>query len=201
MSDCPICREQIEDMKEELLQLRALAFGTRFMPHPDWSLTRSESAVLQLLIARNVITLDGFEAAMRAQRWDWDAGEKLLHVMVCNMRKKLCAFGIEITTLWGIGYSLQPAVKALVTAACDGGPSHIGEPIGRRERSLTPEVLAFIAKHPEGVTAGMVASHFGDRRSAPAILSALTDRGLVRRSRPDELKRGYVYFPVTRRAA
>lgn len=50
--------------------------------------------------------------ALYAMRSSLDLPEpKIVDVMVCKLRKKLDALGVEIETIWGWGYRLSPASR------------------------------------------------------------------------------------------
>lgn len=50
-----------------------------------------------------------------------ETNPKMVDVLICNLRKKLRVFGIEIETLWGRGYYLEPHMRQRVLDILEGG--------------------------------------------------------------------------------
>jgi len=103
-------RARVEELEETVRQLRSIA--AQASPLPDWVpyLTRHESAILQLFLAREVVTIDAMEAIIH--EGDTRSGN-LLSVYVYHLRKKLAKSGVKIETIFRRGYRMPPASKAL----------------------------------------------------------------------------------------
>jgi two-component system cell cycle response regulator CtrA len=99
-------KDEIETLREKVKQLEAL-LAPEYRPPLEWCLTESEARVFAALLARDVATKEQIMHALYAERIDREPEMKILDVLVCKMRKKLAPHGINIVTVWGIGYSLQ----------------------------------------------------------------------------------------------
>lgn len=104
-------REENEELHEKLRQF--VAADVREIQFPDWvpRMTPLENSVLVLLCNRDFVTA----AAMQNTIHDGDVkSANLLSVIVCRLRKKLKPHGVEIRNLWGKGYRMTDASKALL---------------------------------------------------------------------------------------
>jgi two-component system, cell cycle response regulator CtrA len=80
-------------------------------------LTPKEAQLFGLLLARDTITKEQALANIYGLRPDGDEPEiKIIDVFICKIRRKLRRFGVEITTHWGAGYSLDAENKARARA-------------------------------------------------------------------------------------
>lgn len=84
--------------------------------------TRLESAMLALLLKRREATKQQLHMVIEENRPDGrDATDpKMVDVIICKLRKKVKSWGIEIQTLWSIGYLLEPAYREKVIALLQG---------------------------------------------------------------------------------
>lgn len=95
-----VLRERVRQLEEELAPDTVTI-------DPVWRLTRHEARIFAALAARDVLTKNALMIALYPDRLDADLPEiKIIDVFVCKMRKKLAPFHIEISTVWGQGYSL-----------------------------------------------------------------------------------------------
>jgi len=64
------------------------------------------------------------QRAARVNRPDTseETNPKMVDVMICNLRKKLRPFKVEVETLWGRGYTLEPHMRQRVLNILNGGP-------------------------------------------------------------------------------
>jgi two-component system cell cycle response regulator CtrA len=109
--------EALEEERERLVEQIARlehALGLSFIAPVEWRLTGSEARVVGALIARESLTKDAGMAALYRDFGKDEPEPKILDVFVCKIRKKLKPFGIEILTLWGIGYRLTAESRALL---------------------------------------------------------------------------------------
>jgi two-component system cell cycle response regulator CtrA len=118
-------RQQIDRLNEVVLTMRmAIGDNYEFAPAHLPPLTGSEWAVLRLLTAKGKVR--------RAQIWNYlysdrldGPDEKIIDVYISKLRRKLTPVGIEIVTLWGIGYAMPESSRDMVrqgpTAAAVGG--------------------------------------------------------------------------------
>lgn len=81
--------------------------------NPEWRLTPMEASMFNMLITHELVTKEAMYVALYP---DFDTAPmvKILDVAMCKIRKKVKSSGIEIETLWGRGWRLDPASRALV---------------------------------------------------------------------------------------
>lgn len=110
--------ERIDELNEENRQLRAA-----LLPEPVAAgyrgirLTRQERHVLAALVASEGLTThDKLVDRIELMSGRPTAGRKHLAVNICRLRKALAPAGIEIHTVWGDGYGLSDASRALLNA-------------------------------------------------------------------------------------
>jgi len=77
------------------------------------TLTRTEAAILSVLLERETITNDAVLRAIYPRRTDGDMPQSgIVDVCVCKIRAKLKDAGIAIETLRGVGYQMPASSKA-----------------------------------------------------------------------------------------
>lgn len=107
-------------LRDELDMLRS-TFGVEPVVWPaEWRLTGKEGSVFGALMARDTCTKNQLMAALYQPGADHEPEIKIIDVFVCKLRKKLRPFGIEIETVWGLGYRMGPAAKAAAKAQMAG---------------------------------------------------------------------------------
>lgn len=196
---CTESRDRIDELEEEVRQLREVAFGQDLIPPLAWRLTPTEATLVRLLVRHPLVRWETFEAAMTAARWDWEAEPKILDVYVSKLRKKLGPFGVEIVTQWGRGWGLRPSAREQVRVACLGGEAIVGQVVITEVKPpLTAAIITFVGKHPQGVHSVQIIKAFNGRAGADAILCALARTGRLRRTDLGKRK-GFVYFPAAAR--
>lgn len=104
-------KEEIARLEERVAYLES-ALGMDFIAPVEWRLTTKESAVLGVIMAREIAPKNAILLAVY-QEMD-QPEEKIVDVFVCKIRKKLEPFGIQIDTLWGRGYYLTVENKAKI---------------------------------------------------------------------------------------
>jgi DNA-binding response OmpR family regulator len=98
-------REQNRQLKEEI--------GLAAQPPPMFGLTTQEAAVFGVLLSNRAPRRSTFMAAIYSDgAYDDEAGQKIIDVWICKIRKKLMPFGIEIKTNWGESYEIPEPSKA-----------------------------------------------------------------------------------------
>lgn len=108
-------RERIEELEEEIRQLRA-----DIVPTDDTFagvLTRQQVALLKSIRNRNVASYQYIDQVLAGQgysgRGDGEETEQLRSkVSIYNLRQRLKPYGIEIKTWRGVGYYLDDKNKA-----------------------------------------------------------------------------------------
>jgi len=111
---------RLEVVEQENLLLRErLAFLEAILmectrPAIEWGLTAQETRVFGVLVNREVATKDAIMAGLYSDKAgsEGEVEPKIVDVFVCKIRKKLKPFGVEIRTVWGQGYTLDPDTRA-----------------------------------------------------------------------------------------
>lgn len=100
-------------LRERIAFLEAILIDCARLP-VEWGLTQQETRVFGTLVNREVATKDAVMAALYSDRAgaEGEVEPKIVDVFVCKIRKKLKPFGIEIRTVWGQGYALNPDVRS-----------------------------------------------------------------------------------------
>jgi len=104
------CRAQITlgHLDEDVADIAAL-----------YGLTMSEACVLTYLVKRAGVVV-GKGALLDAVALDpEDCCLKLVDVYLCKLRRKLDPHGVQVETVWGIGYSLSKQAAADIIARVD----------------------------------------------------------------------------------
>lgn len=119
MSD--LLRRRIDALETEndLLRLRVAEledqlFSVSWYCPLEFGLTASEATILAALISRERCSKEFLFAATSRPGEEKDTEIKIIDVWVCKIRRKLTPFGIEIKTLWGHGYMIEPATRELL---------------------------------------------------------------------------------------
>lgn len=99
-----------EALKDQVEVLKR-PYGVPIAYPREWRLTRHESLILDILTARAMATYEMVMTYAYSDKVD-QPEPKIVSVFVCKLRKKLGQFGIQINTVWGVGYELEPASRA-----------------------------------------------------------------------------------------
>jgi DNA-binding response OmpR family regulator len=97
-------REQIRAERDRLAPFRAFPV--------EWGLTRNETLIFSALISRDVVTRDNLMAVVYPPHVRDEMVDKNIEVYICKIRAKLKPHGIEIYTRWGMGWHVDPKVRA-----------------------------------------------------------------------------------------
>ncbi len=114
--------ERVELLQERVHQLEG-AMGMLILAPPEWGLTPSEMRVLGVLLARELATKDAIMSALYRDNGKDEAEVKIVDVFVCKIRRKLKAFGFEISTRWGVGYEILDPTRSAMKAQITGLPA------------------------------------------------------------------------------
>lgn len=100
-------------LRERIAVLEAVLMESA-KPAIEWGLTSQEARVFGVLVNRELATKDAIMLGLYSGRAgdDGEVEPKIVDVFVCKIRKKLKPFGVEIRTVWGQGYALDPATRA-----------------------------------------------------------------------------------------
>lgn len=105
--------DEVERLRARIQQLEA-CLGFTFVTPIEWGLTASEAKVFGALMTRDTLTKDGAMAALYVDVGaDDEPHVKIVDVFICKLRRKLKPFGLEVLTIWGVGYRLTAETKAL----------------------------------------------------------------------------------------
>ncbi|GJD65146.1 helix-turn-helix domain-containing protein [Methylobacterium frigidaeris] len=114
-------RERVEELEEEVRQLRAMMSPRLHLP-ATWNLTPAMRRILSTLMARapGIVTHDHLlEVCMSDQRRNDPPSIETPKVQICKMRPKLAQLvpGATIETAWGEGYWISLESAALIREA------------------------------------------------------------------------------------
>jgi hypothetical protein len=130
-------RQELSDAKALLQETQRRDPDLQFGLCKNVGLTRAESCFVNTLLSLGEASRDRLYHAMYGDRLDVEQPEpRVIHVFVCNVRQKLKAFGITITTVWGVGYAMSASDAARLRALAKGGlpvvesPSLVPLPMG-----------------------------------------------------------------------
>lgn len=106
--------QQLEIEKERLLdQIDVLkgALVNQVVALPaEWKLSPKEAEVFRALLKRDVVRFSAINAALYSDRPD-PPDDRSIYVFVWRARRKLKTFGIVISRVRGIGYSLDGGTR------------------------------------------------------------------------------------------
>jgi two-component system cell cycle response regulator CtrA len=94
-----------ERLRDELEALKA-SLGLRFLAPVEMGLTGHETKMFGRLLRGDAVSKDGLMNAVYTVGIDDQPEIKIIDVFICKIRKKLKPFGIEIATIWGVGYQM-----------------------------------------------------------------------------------------------
>jgi two-component system cell cycle response regulator CtrA len=128
--------ERIKVLEEEAKNLRAAVEELSAVPQIPLALklTKREGLLFSALLSKPSATKEQLMAMMYADRYDVgeEPGLKIIHVFVQKVRHKIKPFGLEIGTIWGVGYAVSAETKAAVRRMNDDLVSRQVRDSGRR---------------------------------------------------------------------
>jgi DNA-binding response OmpR family regulator len=102
---------QLQVENENLRAQLAEQVAPSLIPQSVFKLTRSQAVVFAVLMNNRVPHRETLLQALYGERNDPPTG-KTLDVLICQLRRKLGAHGIQIVTLWGQGFEIPEEGKA-----------------------------------------------------------------------------------------
>lgn len=87
-------------------QVRELKGGGLSWPI-EWGLSKSETVILRLLAARQIVSLEAMMATLYGHRAN-PPNDNIIRQFIVNMREKLKPHGFEIMSRHGEGYEVPP---------------------------------------------------------------------------------------------
>lgn len=108
-----------DETEERLRQVEEALADASWVPS-EWGLTKSEVAVLNVLVLRRVATKEAIHTILYGDESDGGPDPKIIDVFVCKMRPKLEPARIKIETVWGDGYELTAESRAIINSMRSG---------------------------------------------------------------------------------
>ncbi len=129
----PVDPDDIEALRERVWQLEGVLTDRSWIPL-DWGLNLHETAVLNLLAVRSLVTKAQIWQALYGNDPDGGPDIKLADIWIHRLRRKLATHGLSIVTRWGQGWHLDDAARAIVNRLRGNGvPASEAE--GRNSRA------------------------------------------------------------------
>jgi two-component system cell cycle response regulator CtrA len=101
-------RDRVELLEEEIGL-------TAFKPQRRIAgLWRMEMTCIGVLLKNELARTSALMVALYGGDLDSAPSEHVIRVYMCNIRKKLRPYGIEISNVWGYGYKMAEAHKAIL---------------------------------------------------------------------------------------
>lgn len=117
-------------LEDRVRQLEGVLKDDGWIP-AEWSLTPSETTVLNVLLKRSIASKDAIHTVLYGDDPDGGPDLKIVDVFICKLRDKLGPFGIEIISKRGDGYRLSPGSFHALDAMSRGMPPPLpGELVG-----------------------------------------------------------------------
>jgi two-component system cell cycle response regulator CtrA len=94
--------DRIELLEQEL--------GMKVDLPPEFGIPRNMSALLTMLLKREVVTREGALLAIYSgmpNTWDKDPDPKIIDVFICKLRTRLKKYDIKVSCKWGLGYFMD----------------------------------------------------------------------------------------------
>lgn len=110
-------------LQDELDAVRAEKCGSTFCAPVEWGLTSKEQAIVGVLLTRELCSKEALHMALYSDLPDGGPEIKIIDVFVCKVRRKVERYGVLIETIWGKGYIMPAATKALVRELIAASPT------------------------------------------------------------------------------
>lgn len=106
-------QDRVEELEEEVRQLRRLAFGTAEQTPVEWRLSQNEERIVLALLAVPLASRERLEAALH---WDQNIprSESCMSVTLMKARRKLQRHGFTIENIWGRGWRIPDVQRAAI---------------------------------------------------------------------------------------
>lgn len=108
--------DDVAALKEQVRQLHAV-LCEGFVPPAGWGLSQSHAVIVGVLLARDLATHEALMTALYAGRADDPPCPKVLHVFMHDVRARLRAQDISVSTERGRGWFLTADMKAKLREA------------------------------------------------------------------------------------
>ncbi|WP_119270881.1 winged helix-turn-helix domain-containing protein [Taklimakanibacter deserti] len=107
-------RVRIDELEEQVHILKGAIADLDLCLPTEWGLTAFRTNFIRALAKREVVTFAALDALLYSDSPEARCRDTI-KVHAHHVRKKLEPFGIEITAVWGVGYSLDAATRARLT--------------------------------------------------------------------------------------
>ncbi len=110
-----VLRRENEALRDRVTRLERCLFGPD-VPYALLGLPNVEQRILAALMKRTVLTKDQLFEVVYSDRHEADqpAEAQVIESHISKLRKRLRAFGVEVTSQRFVGYAIPPASKAIV---------------------------------------------------------------------------------------
>lgn len=110
-------RDKLEDSQDLVRELRAARQSDRFALVGVAHMTPKEAILADALLQSGRVSKERLYHTVYGAHLTQDQPQpKIIDVFVCKIRPKLKPHGIEIQTIWGLGYEMLPDSKARLRA-------------------------------------------------------------------------------------
>lgn len=99
-------------LRERVALLERETLGAALVFPPAWELTALEQRVLAILLIRRQASKEQVMTALYRESARDEPGAKIVDVLVCNIRRKMRRFGLDVRTVWGIGYAIDEPLRS-----------------------------------------------------------------------------------------
>jgi DNA-binding response OmpR family regulator len=106
-------RNRVDDLEFELRELRSTVSSEAAL-FASWGLTGRQATVLSALYHAPGGYLSKQGIYRKLYHGCADVGEQIIKILVCHVRRKLKAHGVEIENVFGQGYRLTAEGRAVI---------------------------------------------------------------------------------------
>lgn len=103
-----------EELEERVRQLEADLYNHDWESPVEIKLTRLEASIVATMVRSGRPCSESFLVQATRGRGSWasDPQSNLIASKISHIRDKFKPFGLEIETVWGVGYRLSPTSRA-----------------------------------------------------------------------------------------
>ena len=104
-----------------------------------FKVTKLQAALFSVLIKRNEVTKETLHQVAEQRRLPnkEETDPKIVDVVICNLRKKLKPFDLEIKTAWACGYYMEPLDRARANSLLKTYMESLSEPVEIEKAYIT----------------------------------------------------------------
>ena len=106
-------RNQLQQAQETILQLRQLLQVQGGNRYKGVKLTKNQGTIVDMLFTTNgICTKESLYEKLYLSRQGYKPDRKIIREMLCVIRKKLEPYGVNIETVYDVGYTMTSEGKA-----------------------------------------------------------------------------------------